>query len=164
MLFLAAAAAALTACGANVSTPPPAVGEAALEQTWIENAQRFIATVQADLDLTSAGGGNLVTARKALGDASDLYTILVAYTNFDGCSHALANVGTPSRKVVHVVRTLSSACRRLERASALFHVAVTRNRPRALLAATRMAIATEPLLFRARAQLSALAGQRTERG
>jgi hypothetical protein len=158
VLLLAAAAASLTACGGTGSAPPAAPPHSKLEQQWIESAGRFIATLEANLNLSAAGGGNLRTARRALSDESSLYTILVAYTYFGGCSHALANVGTPSRRLGHIVETLASACRRLQRASALFQQAVTSNDAGTLLAATRLVLATETLLFRAREELAAFPG------
>jgi hypothetical protein len=150
----AAAVSALAACA--TSTPALPRAHSATERQWIDNASRFIGTLDSDVLLSASGGANLASARRALSDQSDLYTMLVAYTLFGGCSPALANVGTPSARVGRVVETLSSACRRLEHASALFEQAVKRNDPHALLVATRIVLNTEPLLYKAKAELSAL--------
>jgi hypothetical protein len=150
----AAAVSALAACA--TSTPALPRAHSAAERQWIDNASRFIGTLDSDVLLSASGGANLASARRALSDQSDLYTMLVAYTLFGGCSPALANVGTPSARVGRVVETLSSACLRLEHASALFEQAVKRNDPHALLVATRIVLNTEPLLYKAKAELSAL--------
>jgi hypothetical protein len=148
---------ALSACSAGTPPPRPAPHSAA-DRLWLDNATRFIDTLDSDLLLSTSGGANLATARRALRSQSDLYSLLVAYTLFGSCRSALANVGTPSARERKSVTTLVSACRRLERASALFELAVRRGNARALLRATRIALGTEPLLFRARAEVKALAG------
>ena len=156
-VLAALAALAATGCGASSSPrPQPIAAHSPAEQIWIQNAQRFIADVQANVQLSTAGGANLATARRALTSESDLYTILVAYTNFDGCVNGLESVGTPSHRLAHIVLGLTAACRRLTRASSLFHRAVTRDEARALLAATRLALGTEPLLVAAKDELETL--------
>lgn len=145
---------ALTGCATTGPAEPRA--HSAAERQWIDNASRFIGTLDSDIQLSTSGGGNLSTARRALHNQSDVYSMLVAYTLFGGCGPALANVGTPSARVGGVVQTLTSACRRFEHASALFEQAMTRSDPRALLSATRLVLDTEPLLYHARTQLAAL--------
>jgi hypothetical protein len=105
--------------------------------------------------LSANGGNDLASARRALHDESDLYAMLVAYTRFGGCTESLRNVGAPSARVRAVEKTLSLACRRLERASALFTLAVERSDAKLLLAATRTALTASPLLYRAQSKLDA---------
>jgi hypothetical protein len=147
-----AAVCVLAAC--STSAPPAPRAHSPAELQWLDNASRLIGTLEDDVLLSAHGGANLASARRALGDQSDLYTMLVAYTLFGGCSRALANVGVPSARVSRLVDTLAAACRRLERASALFERAVKRNDPSILLTATRVVLETEPLLDEAKAQLS----------
>lgn len=147
------AVAALTACGSTARAPvePPTS-----EHVWIDNAERFVATLDSDIGLTTGGGPTLADARHAMVGADGVYTMLVAYGLFGDCSRALAAVGAPSPREHRVVSTLVAACARLEHAAALFQQAMTRNAPSTLLAATRTSLGVAPLLARARFQLAAL--------
>jgi hypothetical protein len=143
----------LAGCGSRAPAPPtPTLSE----RVWIDNAEHFVGTLDSDLGLTTTGGPTLADARHAMAGTSGVYTMLVAYGLFGDCGHALAAVGAPVPRAQHVVGTLVSACSRLERAAALFQRAMTRNEPKALLAATHTALAAAPLLARARLELSAL--------
>ena len=146
---LALAAGTLTACGAAATGPHPAAHSAA-ERQWLANAASLVETLEADVALAANGGDNVATARHALGDQSILSSLLVAYILFGGCRHEVANVGVPSDRARSVVTALTAACARLERASALFERAVKDESAAVLLQATRLAVASEPLLFRAR--------------
>lgn len=108
------AAGTLAACGGTTAPAPPATHSAA-ERSWLDNAGRFIETLDSDITLSADGGANLATARRALTDESSIYGMLVAYTD-----------------------------------------AMTHHSARALLAATRLTLATAPSLERARTQLGAL--------
>jgi hypothetical protein len=154
--LLAAGAVGLTACGSAPPPVPPSPPHSAAERHWIDNAYRLVDLLESRVSLTAAGGSSVATARKALTNASSLYTTLVAYTFFGGCNSEIASVGRPSARAAHVVRTLIAACARLERASTLFHLAVTRNRPALLVRATQLSQAAVPLLFRAGSELAAL--------
>ncbi len=149
------AAGALSACGGTAAVVVPPAHSVA-ERQWLANARQLIATLDSDVLLSAAGGANLATARRALGDQSDVYTMVVAYTLFGDCTHALANVGTPGAREAEVSATLITACRRLERASGLFEQAMSRRDARRLLAATRAVLETAPILDRAKTQLTAL--------
>jgi hypothetical protein len=149
-----AAVASLTACGSG--TPAPA-GPPASDRVWVDNAQRFVATLDSGVGLTAPGGPSLADARRAMADSDGVYSLLVAYDLFGDCGHELAAVGVPSPRAGRVVATLISACTRLERASGLFQQAMTRTEPKALLAATRVALGAVPFLARARLELAALA-------
>jgi hypothetical protein len=148
-----AAVASLTACGSRAAAP---AGPPASDHVWIDNAQRFVATLDSDLGLTSGAGPTVADARRAMAHSDGIYTLLVAYDLFGDCGHELAAVGAPVPRVHRVLATLISACTRLEHASALFQQAMTRQEPRALLAATRVALGVAPLLARARLELAAL--------
>ena len=121
-LALMFAAGTLTACGTGSPSRPPA--NSAGERQWLDNASGLVGTLETGLLVAANGGDNVATARRALGDQSVLYSLLVAYTLFGDCSHALGNVGTPSTRERQIVATLVATCRRLERASALFEQAV----------------------------------------
>jgi hypothetical protein len=150
-----AAGALLTACGSRAPAGPRAPLS---ERVWIDNAERFVATLNSDLGLTTSGGPTLADARRAMAGTSGVYTMLVAYGLFGDCGPALAAVGVAAPPAHRVVATLISACARLEHAAALFQQAMTRNEPEALLAATRTALGTAPLLARARLELGMLGG------
>ncbi len=145
----------LAGCGSTAPAPrtPPLS-----ERLWIDNAEHFIGTLDSDLGLTTTGGPTLADARRAMAGTSGVYTMLVAYGLFGDCGRALAAVGAPVPRAHRVVGMLVSACSRLERAAALFQQAMTRNEPKALLAATRTALAAAPLLARARLELRGLGG------
>jgi hypothetical protein len=157
-IAVAVAAAALAASSGARSSPPAVPASSPLERQWVDNAARFVEALEAQLVRSAAGGSNLPSARKALDNVSDMYTMLIAYTYFDDCSRSLSNVGVPSRRLAGVVRTLTSACGRLQHASALFGKAVTGENAGLLLEATRLSLATEPLLYRARIALDAFSG------
>jgi hypothetical protein len=139
-----------------VPAPPPTPPHSVAERHWVDDAYRLIQLLESRVTLAAAGGTSIRSARQALDNASSLYTTLVAYTYFGGCNSEVASVGAPSERGQHVVQTLISACGHLERASALFHLAVTRNQPRLLLRATQLSQAAVPLLVRASSELAAL--------
>jgi len=148
----------LAGCGSAQSPPPVVPPHSAAERLWAANASRLIQLLESRIALTAAGGANVRSARAALSDTSDLYTTLVAYTFFSGCNTEIASVGRPSARAERVVATLISACARLEHASTLFHLAVTRKEPQLLVRATHLSATADPLLYRATAELVALRG------
>ena len=150
------AAGALGGCGAGAHPAPALPEQPAAERLWVENAGRFVSTLNSDIGLTTGGGPTLADARRAMADADGIYTLLVAYSLFGDCGPALAAVGTPSPAASRALGTLVRACTRLEHASALFQQAMTRHEPSSLLAATRASLTAAPLLVRARLELAAL--------
>jgi hypothetical protein len=114
--------------------------------------------LQRDLVLSASAGDTIADARRVLHAGSDLYTVLVAYTDFGGCRHMVSAVGAPPAGFAKVAQTLHAACAKFERAATLFTRATTKSDPRALLAATRLADKATPLLLRAREQLQGLRG------
>jgi len=157
LLAAAAAAAALASCGAPGAIPPPPAQSAA-ERAWIANADSLVGVLDNDVLLSTAGGGNLASARRALHDGSAVYTMLVAYELFGDCGSALANAGTPSGRAARAEGALIAACARLERASTLFQRAMTRRDAASLLEASRTVLRAVPDLSAARADLDALGG------
>jgi hypothetical protein len=153
-----AAVVALAGCGGTPHAPSRPSGHA--EAQWIDNAERFTGSLRDNLSQSVSWGSDGASARAALHDESDLYALLVAYTLFGGCEETLRNVGTPSPRLLEVDRTLESACRRLERAAALFTLAVKSSDARSLVAATRTALLASPFLSRAQAELDAVRGSR----
>jgi hypothetical protein len=150
---VAVAAGALAACGSN-GAPPPAHGPTS--RAWVDGAGRLVESLDSDVLLSANGGANLATARRAIADHSDVYSMLVAYDLFGDCGAAVAQLGSPGAGAAPVEQTLIGACRRLQHAATLFQRAMTRNDPRTLLAATRLVLDTAPLLDRAKTQLAAL--------
>ena len=144
----------LVACGA--ASAPPARPEP--DDLWIDNARSFIGTLDSEVLMSAVGGANRPSARRALGDESDVYTMLVAYDLFGDCGPALANLGAAGPRVASVVGTLISACGRLEHATTLFERAMRTREARPLLAASRMVLTAAPLLSRASSELAALDG------
>ena len=116
----------------------------------------FLSTVDADILLSTAGGANAATARRALASTSAVYTVLVAYTFFGDCSSELADTGVPSARGQSVVVLIVAACRRLAHAAALFQLAMRKRQVGPLVAAGKTSLAVEPLVARAREQLQAL--------
>jgi hypothetical protein len=112
--------------------------------------------LERDVVLAGSAGNTMRTARQALQHPSNLYTTLVAYTDFSGCDHMVSAAGAPAARFVHIERSLAGACTLLQRAAALFTQAVTRHDPRALLSATRTTLRASPLLVHARSELDRL--------
>jgi hypothetical protein len=152
--WLAAAACltALAACGGSASRSEPtrqSVNE------WVANAADVIAELQRDVLLSTTGGSTLAAARHTLHDSTILYTILIAYTDFGGCIHMVSSLGAAAPQFEKVEAVLMRACAAFEHAGALFTHAVTASDPHSLLAATRLALRTWPVLARASDELQA---------
>jgi hypothetical protein len=149
---VALVAAGLVGCGAGASsrsTPPSA------DHEWVANASGVIDQLDEDVSAVTAAGTDLVAARRALHDESDLFALLVAYSDFGGCNKMVAGVGEAPPHFRVVVRDLTAACGRFERGAALFTAAASRTDARALLAASRQVKAAAVLLYRATLRLAA---------
>jgi hypothetical protein len=149
------AAMALTGCGGGAPAQPSLA-----ERQWIDNAAGLIADLGDGVVLSASGGNDIQSARRALHDESDLYAMVIAYTRFGGCRQTMLNLGAPNARLRSVEQALETACRRFERASALFTVAVERDDANVLLTATRTALKASPLLYRAEAELNAVRASR----
>lgn len=140
MLRETAAVAVLTlaaGCGASVQRPT--------DREWLANARGVVGQLRGDV-LAVSGYDRIGTARDGLRDESQLYGLLVAYTDFGGCRHMVAAVGVEPPRYVRAVELLRRACVDLQRADGLFTRAVARNAAQLLVEATREAIAAVPQL------------------
>jgi hypothetical protein len=145
---LAALAAVLAAgCGAQPEAAKPSSRE------WVANARGVVEQLRGDV-VAVAGFDRLAAARKGLDDESELYGLLVAYTDFGGCRHMAAAVGAAPPGRTRVVRLLRRACTHLARADALFTRAVEERQPSLLVGATRQAVAAVPFLDAATLELA----------
>ena len=153
-LLATACIAVLTACG-GTSAP---VASPQIDREWAANTSGVIDELERDVLLAGSGGTTIAAARNALRSQSDLYTILVAYTDFGGCSHMVEAAGVSTALFAAVEHTLASACGLLQRGAALFTKAATAHDARALLAATRLVLAASPLLLRAKTELDRALG------
>jgi hypothetical protein len=140
-------AVALAGCGT--------AGRTTSDRQWLANARVLVEQLRSDLVLSSASGADVASAQQALHNDSDLYTLLLAYSDLGGCDRMVANMGAVTRRLVQVQVTLTRACASLQRASTLFSVAARDDDPRALLTASQVARDASPLLVRAELQLGA---------
>jgi hypothetical protein len=104
--------------------------------------------------LAVVGADRIPAARIALTDESQLYSLLIAFSDVAGCRHMVASLGVRPARFVTANRLLDNACAPLRRAAALFTSATTRSDPRALVAAVRQASSALATLDRARLALA----------
>jgi hypothetical protein len=116
---------------------------------WRANTQQVVRQLNVDIASASIGGTTRAAAARALADTSDLYALLVAYSDLGGCRSMVSAVAPPNG----VVAALMPACTHLQRAAALFARAAQGNDPGALVRATREAALAQPLLVRAMAAI-----------
>ena len=147
MLRETAALLVVFAVGCGGSAPPSP------DREWIANARGVVEQLRSDVVAVS-GYDRLETARAGLRDESQLYGLLVAYTDFGGCRHMVAAVGAEPPGLARAVKLLRRACLHLQRADGLFTRAVARRAPHLLARATREAIAARPSLDAAALELS----------
>lgn len=121
---------ALTGCGSRASAPA--------DREWRSNARGVAQQLQGDV-VAIAGLDRVPVARRALHDDSQLYGLLVAYTDFGGCAHMVAALGAEPLRLASARRQLTIACSRLRVAGAFFTHAVARNDPQLLVRATNAA-------------------------
>ncbi len=127
----------LVGCGASREQPSAS--------QWPTGAVVVIEQLRGDI-LAVAGADRVPAARAALNDESQLYGLLIAFSDVAGCRHMVLSLGVRPARFVTVNRLLDRACRPLQRAAALFTNATTRADPRALVAAARQAgVALAPL-------------------
>ena len=157
LLVLGVAVVLAAGCGTTSTSLPRAGGDG--ERLWIDNASQLIDELDRGVVVSDDPGTDVATARAALGDQSVLVNLLMANVAFGSCEESVRNVGVPTRRLERVATTLSSACRILQRASDLFTRATTGPDPRALLAASRLAVKASPLLREARLELESIRGR-----
>jgi hypothetical protein len=141
-----AAVLALTACGGSMSESRP---PAASLREWSSNVAIVLHQLRNDLAATQVAGVTPASARTALRNQSDMYALLVAYTDLAGCHSMVVAAGTPTAATRRVGQLLATACGHAERASTFFTRAVRARSGVALLAAAREARAALPALVRA---------------
>jgi hypothetical protein len=143
----ALALAGLTGCGGP--SEPAHVGGASADREWVDNASGVLDQLSGDVSAALPARPGLAGARRSLGDLSELYGLLVAYTDFGGCNVMVSGMGRAPPRFVGVVRRLEPACVRFEHAAALFTRAASGHDARALLAAAREVRSGQALLYRA---------------
>ncbi|HKU58701.1 MAG TPA: hypothetical protein VJP39_03765 [Gaiellaceae bacterium] len=112
---------------------------------WRANAQQVVAQLRQDVASAEIVGSTEGAARAQLANESDLFGLLLAYTDLSGCRTMMQSTGAPPKEE----RLLMEPCASLQKASALFVRANTMDDPAALVAATREAAHASPLLVRA---------------
>jgi hypothetical protein len=137
----------LTACGGTAHAPVSA--HAASAQS-LANVRVLIDQLRGDIASTAAAGATVAAAAHALRDESDLYALVVAYSDLGGCRAMVRTSGATRPAHTPVALPLARACGYLEHAAALFTRATTADDPRALLAASAEARRASPYLVQAR--------------
>ena len=145
-LAVVAAVLALTACGQTVATSPPS--RTSLRE-WSANVAIVIHQLRSDVAATEVAGETRASARAALRNESDVYVLLVAYTDLAGCHRMVVAAGTSTPATQRVDRLLASACGHTERASSFFTRAIRARSGAALLAGAIEARRALPVLIRA---------------
>jgi hypothetical protein len=140
-------AVAAFAAGCGAGAPPPT------DREWTANARGVVEQLRGDVVAVS-GYDRVGAARAGLRDESQLYGLLVSYTDFGGCRHMVAAVGVEPPQLAGVVRSLRRACLHLQRADRLFTRAVAQHAPRLLVDATQQALAAVPSLGAAALELA----------
>jgi hypothetical protein len=134
--LIAATVAACAGPGPRPPTPPA---------QWQANAAQVVEQLRGDIAAAAIGGTSRAAAAKALADVSDLYGLLVAYSDVGGCRAMVGAMGAPAR----VEAAFAPVCVHLQRAAALFAVAARRNDAVALVRAGREVALAQPPLVRA---------------
>jgi hypothetical protein len=154
---VAVLAAVVVAAGCGGSAEPsPSSSPKALLREWKANVAVVIQQLRSDVDVTQVAGTTSASANAALRNESDLYALLVAYTDLGGCHRMVVAAGTSTPATERVDRLLASACGHAERASSYFTRAVRTGSGGALLAGAREARRSLPALVRAAAALDAV--------
>jgi hypothetical protein len=134
---LALLAALCAGCGSGASQAPTVVD-------WRPNTRQVVEQLRVDIAAAEVGGTTRAAAARALANVSDLYALLVAYSDLGGCRAMVAAAGPPPR----VARPLHRACTHLQRAAALFARAAQGPDPAALTQARRETGLAQPQLVR----------------
>jgi hypothetical protein len=137
------AAAGLAGCGGGRAA------HAGGDAEWVANASGVIDQLSTDVSAVAPAGTGLPAARRSLRDLSELYGLLVAYTDFGGCDRMVSGIGTAPPRYDTVVAELERACVRFQDAAGLFTRAASVRDAPALLAASRQVKLASSLLYRA---------------
>jgi hypothetical protein len=145
-------AAGLVGCGGG---PAGHLSRAAVDREFVANTSGVIDQLDEDVSVATPAGVDLAAARRALRNESDLFGLLIAYSDFGGCNKMVAGVGEAPKRYRAVVRQLTAACGRFERGAQLFTDAASQHDARALVAASRQIKAAAVLLYRATLRFAA---------
>jgi hypothetical protein len=132
-------AATLAACGGPGARP------ATPRAQWQANARQVVEQLRGDVAAAEIGGTTRSAAAHALADISDLYGLLVAYSDLAGCRAMVGATSAPA----HVVAAFDPVCAHLQHAAALFAVAAQETDASALVRAGREVGLAQPPLVRA---------------
>jgi hypothetical protein len=135
---------ALAGCGSRAAAPT--------DREWTANARGVAQQLRGDI-VSVSGLDRVRPARVALHDDSQLYGLLVAYTDFGGCRHMVAALGVEPARFRAAQQLLAHACVDLQAADVLFMRAVARNEPALLVRATTAAVRALSSLDRAQLAL-----------
>jgi hypothetical protein len=127
----------------------------AAEREWVANTSGVIDQLNEDVSVVAPAGRGLPAARRALRDESDLFALLVAYTDFGGCGNMVAAAGEAPPRFRRVASALEPACRHFSDAAALFTRAASDNDARALLRASQQVRLAAAALYRASVRFAA---------
>jgi hypothetical protein len=116
---------------------------------WAANVSIVIHQLRSDVAATQVAGVTPASARAALRNESDVYALLVAYTDLAGCHSMVVAAGAATPVTRRVERLLASACIHAERASTFFTRAIRTRSGGSLLAGAREASRALPALVRA---------------
>jgi hypothetical protein len=120
-------------------------GGSATRAAWRANARQVVAQLRFDATLADDGGPTRAAAARQLANTSELFGLLLAYTELASCRGMVASTLAPPR----IARTLAAPCGHLQRAATLFTQANTNNDPSALVQATHEVGLAEPQLVAA---------------
>ncbi|HST19318.1 MAG TPA: hypothetical protein VLK36_16880 [Gaiellaceae bacterium] len=145
-------AAALAGCGGAAGTH---LSKAAADREWVANTSGVIDQLNEDVSAVASAGRGLQSARRALHDESDLFALLVAYTDFGGCNKMVAAAGEAPPRFTRVESALELACRHFSDAAELFTRAASATDAQALLRASRQVRLAAAALYRASLRFAA---------
>lgn len=120
-------------------------GGSATRAAWHANARQVVAQLRFDATVADDGGPTRAGAARQLANTSELFGLLLAYTELASCNGMVVSTLAPPR----IERTLAAPCGHLQHAAALFTQANAHNDPSALLQATREVARAEPQLVAA---------------
>jgi hypothetical protein len=127
------------ACGSGQAKTTTATRE------WRANARGALIQLKQDVDATGVGGTTRADAARALANTSDLFGLLVAYSDLGGCRAMIAATAAPAPLAAQLARP----CNHLQRAAALFTRATVHSDANALVRAGQEARRAEPELVHA---------------
>ena len=141
-LLVAVVALVCAACGSGQATTAKTTSAT---REWRANARGALIQLKQDVDATGVGGTTRRDAARALANTSDLFGLLIAYSDLGGCRAMIAATAAPPPIAAQIARP----CAHLQRAAALFTRATVHTDAGALVRAGREARRAEPELVHA---------------